>query len=156
MSTIDQKVIRFRDVLAHFFSSCEEINDYPNLWDKVQNGQMTAYYENIFLCLVLRLIAKDGKIHNKEIDYLNRCFAELKGSYNARDLELIYLNSKEYLSDYSFVEWLKESSKLLYNDMMRQDYAELVKLICLITIQSDGEIERSEIEEAELILSSLD
>lgn len=154
MKTMDFNVSAFRELFHSFFERCETLSDIKGVWNEEENGKMGAYYENIFLSLILRLIAKDGKIQGEEIDYLNRCFFEYSINYDEETLLMIYKNSSDFLSS-SFIQWLIDSSNLLVYEKMKRDYIELVQLICAIIIQSDGEVTKDEIEEAKLIMNSV-
>ncbi len=154
MKPIDINVARFKEQVCAFLNECETVGRMQNVWNETENGKMEAYYENIFLSLVLRLIAKDGEIREGEIAYLNRCFFDYAVDYTPDRLTTIYRNSADILSD-SFVQWLNDGSDLLTWGSMKQDYIELIRLICCIIIQSDDEVTEEEIAEAEGIMANV-
>ncbi len=154
MKPIDINVARFKEQVCAFLNECETVGRKQDVWNETENGKMEAYYENIFLSLVLRLIAKDGEIREGEIAYLNRCFFDYAVDYTPDRLTTIYRNSADVLSD-SFVQWLNDGSDLLTYGSMKQDYIELIRLICCIIIQSDDEVTEEEIAEAERIMANV-
>ena len=44
------------------------------LWDKEALGEMDVFYSNDLTSVIIRLIATDGKITQKEVDFLNETF----------------------------------------------------------------------------------
>lgn len=56
-----------------FLIGCDSIEEM-GLWDKEAHGEMDVFYSNDLTSVIIRLIATDGKITQKEVDFLNETF----------------------------------------------------------------------------------
>ncbi len=131
-----------------FLMGCDSLEDMT-LWDKEAFGEMDVYYTNEITSLAIRLIAVDGNITQKEVDYINDAF---DFNFTLEEMKDIYVKSEEYI-DRSFDEYFKKTLAHLgkINAGLKEAYVQLVTLMCDIMIAGDGETERAEIQEAEHI-----
>ena len=136
----------FRFKYERFILGCDCQEDLA-AWDKETLGEMDVYYENELLGVILRLIVADGKISDKESDYLNRCFGY---EQTPEMLSEVYENCRErYVRPIE--EDFAESFRRLVavNAKLAAAYRELLSLICDILTESDGAITPSEVETAQ-------
>ena len=152
MDRIDMLTNDFRSLYERFLIGCDAIEETGG-WDKENLGEMDVFYENDLLSLILRLIAADGKISEKEAEYLDRNFGF---DYSPGQLADIYENCREAIGG-SFDEKFKEGVRQMkaINAKLADAYAELLGLACDIVAASDGEIAPEEIEEAKRIKALL-
>ena len=102
---------------------------------------------------LLRVIVADGKISEKEVEYLNRNFAF---DYTVESLAEVYDNCRAAIGE-SFDEKFKNGVECMksINAKLAGLYTELLGTICDILIASDGEISLDEIQEAQRIKALL-
>lgn len=95
--------------------------------------------------MILRLIAADGEISEKEAEYLNKNFGF---EYTAEELTDIYESCEEEIS-HSFDEQFENGVTYMrsINEKLADAYKELLDLICDVIIESDDVIAPEEIEE---------
>ena len=103
--------------------------------------------------MILRVIVADGKISEKEVEYLNRNFAF---DYTVESLAETYDNCRAAIGE-SFDVKFKNGVECMKNINVKLAalYSELLGTICDILIASDGEISPDEIQEAQRIKSLL-
>lgn len=121
--------------------SIEEMGD----WNKETLGEMDVFYSNDLSSVIIRLIASDGKISEKEVHYLNETFGF---EYTIEELIDVYNNCKEDIGrsfDEDFANGISYMRKI--NSKLADAYKELLSLVCTIIVESDGIIAKSEIEE---------
>ena len=150
MGKIDSLTEAFRVQYDRFIQHCDAIEE-TGAWDKETFGEMDVFYENDLVSLILRLIAADGKISGREVEYFNRNFGF---DYTAEQLAEVYDICRGEIGE-SFDEKFKEdvASMRAINGELAALYEELLRNICDIVIASDGEISPEEIEEARRIKS---
>ena len=148
MGKIDSLTEAFRVQYDRFIIGCDAIEE-TGAWDKDAFGEMDVFYENDLVSLVLRLIAADGKISGREVDYLNRNFGL---DYTVERLAETYDLFRREIGE-SFDEKFKSDVACMkaINGKLAALYEELLRIICDIVIASDGEISPEEIEEAKRI-----
>ena len=73
MNRIDKLTEDFRYKYDRFFIGCDAAEE-EGLWDKEENGEMDGFYQNDLVSVIIRLIAADGVISDKETEYLNKTF----------------------------------------------------------------------------------
>ncbi len=146
MKNVDALAEEFRFKYERFILGCDNQEDM-DAWDKEALGEMDVYYENELLGVILRLIVADGKISDRESDYLNRCFGY---EQTPEMLSEVYENCRErYVRPIE--EDFAESCRRLeaVSAKLAAAYRELLSLICEILIESDGAITPSEVETAQ-------
>lgn len=152
MENIDNLTKAFRFQYERFHLGCDAIEE-TGAWDKEKFGEMGAFYENDLLSMILRVIVADGKISEKEVEYLNRNFAF---DYTVESLAEVYDNCRAAIGE-SFDEKFKNGVECMKNINVKLAaiYTEMLGIICDILIASDGEISPNEIQEAQRIKSLL-
>ena len=148
MGKIDSLTEAFRVQYDRFIQHCDAIEE-TGAWDKETFGEMDVFYENDLVSLILRLIAADGKISGREVEYFNRNFGF---DYTAEQLAEVYDICRGEIGE-SFDVKFKEDVACMraINGELAALYEELLRNICDIVIASDGEISPQEIEEARRI-----
>lgn len=145
MKRIDMLTEEFKTKYERFLIGCDALEDL-NLWDKDEYGEMDVFYQNDLVSVILRLIAVDGEISDKETEYLNRNFGF---EDTTEELIDIYESCEEEVS-HSFDEQFENGITLMrsINEKLADAYKELLNLICEIIIESDDVIAPEEIKEA--------
>ena len=135
----------FKTKYERFLIGCDALEEL-NLWDKKEHGEMDVFYQNDLVSVILRLIAVDGEISEKEARYLNHNFGF---ECTADELTDIYEGCEEEVS-HSFDEQFENGVTYMrsINEKLADAYKELLGLICDIIMESDGVIAAKEIEEA--------
>lgn len=152
MDRIDMLTNAFKSQYERFLIGCDAIEE-TGAWDKENLGEMDVFYENDLVGLLLRLIAADGRISEKEAEYVNKNFGF---DYSAGQLADIYENCREAIGapfDEKFKDGVRQMKAI--NGKLADAYAELLGLACDIVAASDGEIAPEEIEEAKRIKALL-
>lgn len=144
MKDIDISVESFKLKYEDFFIGCDSLEEI-GLWNKDTYGEMEAFYMNDLTGVIIRLIATDGKITEKEVDYFNKSFGF---DYTLEELVAVYDNSNGSI-EASFDENFENGISLMrkINSKLADAYKELLALCCDIIIKSDGIITDAEIEE---------
>lgn len=127
-----------------FLIGCDSIEEM-GLWDKEALGEMDVFYSNDLTSVIIRLIATDGKITQKEVNFLNETF---DFEYTLDELIDVYNSCKDDIGhafDENFENGITYMRKI--NAKLADAYKELLSLICEIIIESDGVIAESEIAE---------
>jgi len=70
MKNVDMYIDSYKTKHEAFLIGCDSIEEL-GLWDKENLGEMDVFYSNDLTSIIIRLIATDGKITQKEVDYLN-------------------------------------------------------------------------------------
>ncbi len=144
MKKIDMYIDVFKKEHEMFLIGCDSIEEM-GLWDKENLGEMDAFYSNDLTSVIIRLIASDGKISEKEVGYLNETFGF---EYTLDELTEVYNNCSDDIGhsfDESFENGISYLRKL--NGKLADTYKELLSLICEIIIAGDGIISEQEIAE---------
>ena len=145
MNRIDALTEEFKSKYDRFMTGCDALEELKE-WDLEELGEMDVFYQNELLSVILRLIAADGEISGKEAEYLNKCFGF---SFSAEELADVYEACREEIGA-PFGERFKKGAEMMraVNEKLADAYRELLRLVCDVIIESDGVVERSEIEEA--------
>ncbi len=134
----------FKVKYEEFITGCDSIEEM-GLWDKEELGEMDAFYANDITSIIIRLIASDGKITQKEVDYFNDSFGF---EYTLSELADIYDSCKDDIGhsfDENFENGISYMRKI--NTKLADAYKELLVLVCDIIIESDGIVAVPEIAE---------
>ncbi len=152
MSNLNTYIESFKMKYDSFIVGCDSVEEL-GLWDKENLGEMDAFYSNNMSSLILRVIAIDGKITQKEVEYLNKSFGF---NYTLNELTQVYDICKEEILK-SFEESFENSFSYLQeiNPKLAEAYKELIVLICEIIIKSDDVVSPSEISEVERIKAKI-
>lgn len=142
MENLNMYIEEFKVKYDAFLIGCDSIEEL-GMWDKEEFGEMDAFYLNDLSSVVIRLIAADGKITQKEVDYLNATF---EFDYNLEDVINIYHNSGDEI-EHSFDENFENGITCLrkINEKLADAYKALLSLVCEIIIKSDGIVTESEL-----------
>lgn len=145
MSNLEKYTQSFRMKYESFLTGCDAMEEL-GLWDKENLGEMEGYYVNDMVSVIIRLIATDGRITDKEVTYLNETFGF---EYTVEELIAVYENCQEDLGrafDENFENGIARMRRI--NEKLADAYKVLLALICQIIIESDGVIAAVEILEA--------
>ncbi len=144
MKNVDMYVDSFKMKHEAFLIGCDSIEEM-GLWDKDLLGEMDVFYSNDLTSVIIRLIATDGKVTQKEVDYLNETF---DFEYTLEELVAVYNSCKDDIGhafDENFENGITYMRKV--NAKLADAYKDLLSLICEIIIESDGVVTESEIAE---------
>jgi len=144
MKNVEMYIDSFKMKHELFLIGCDSIEEM-GLWDKEALGEMDVFYSNDLTSVIIRLIATDGKITQKEVDFLNETF---DFEYTLDELIDVYNSCKDDIGhafDENFENGITYMRKI--NAKLADAYKELLSLICEIIIESDGVIAESEIAE---------
>ena len=144
MKNVEMYIDSFKMKHESFLIGCDSIEEM-GLWDKETLGEMDVFYSNDLTSVIIRLIATDGKITQKEVDFLNETF---DFEYTLDELIDVYNSCKDDIGhafDENFENGITYMRKI--NAKLADAYKELLSLICEIIIESDGVIAESEIAE---------
>ena len=144
MKNVEMYIDSFKMKHESFLIGCDSIEEM-GLWDKETLGEMDVFYSNDLTSVIIRLIATDGKITQKEVDFLNETF---DFDYTLEELTNVYNSCKDDIGhafDENFENGITYMRKI--NAKLAEVYKELLSLICEIIIESDGVIAKSEIAE---------
>ena len=146
MKNIDMYIESFNTKYELFLNGCDSIEEME-LWDKEALGEMDAFYYNDLSSVIIRLIASDGNISSKEVNYFNETFGF---EYTVKDLTDVYNSCKEDIG-HSFDEKFENGITYMrkINPKLADAYKELLALICKIIIESDGIVSDEEVVEVE-------
>lgn len=150
MKNIEMYIDSFKMKLEAFLNGCDSIEEM-GLWDKETLGEMDVFYSNDLTSVIIRLIASDGQISGKEVQYLNETFGF---EYTLDELVNVYDNCKEEIGhsfDENFENGISYMRKI--NSKLADAYKELLALICGIIIESDGINTEKEVEEVKHLKS---
>ena len=152
MKQIDLLIEEFKDKYERFLIGCDAVEEM-NLWDKDKYGEMDVFYQNDLVGIILRLITIDGKISDKETEYVNESF---DFDYSTEELIEIYDNCRDSIG-LSFYEQFKIGLTAMQsiNEKLAYAYKQILLLICDIIINSDNIITQEEIQEVERIKDSI-
>lgn len=135
-----------------FIEKCAAFNS-SEAWDEDEYCEMSLFYESSMANLILSLMACDGVIHEKEVDFINQFGI---GTYTAERIEEIigfmgssverYYN-EDIIRD---IELLKE-----VDEGMAEEYTGLVKAACELIISCDDEIADEEKKRSQQLIEKL-
>ena len=153
MKNVDTYIESFNLKYEMFLNGCDSIEEMQ-LWDKDLLGEMDAFYSNDISSVIIRLIASDGNITSKEVDYFNETFGF---EYTIDELVEIYDSCKDDIGhsfDENFENGITYMRKI--NPKLADAYKELLALICAIIIESDGIVADEEIAEVKRLQAMCD
>lgn len=136
----------FKMKFERFLIGCDSIEEIDK-WNKEENGEMDVFYSNEIINVILKLIAADGIISEREVEYINDIFGF---DYSIAELETIcsdYSAEIDKLFNSEMSNGISNMEKI--NVKLADAYKELLTLICDIVMESDGKIDKAEIAVAE-------
>lgn len=144
MNDINVSIENFKLKYESFLNGCDSIEDME-LWDVEKLGEMDAFYISDLSSIIIRLIALDGRITAKEVEYFNKTFGF---EYSLEELTELYRLCEDNI-DCSFDENFENGITYMrkINNELADAYKELLSLVCQIIIESDGIISEVEIAE---------
>ena len=153
MKNIDTYVETFKFNHEAFINGCDSLEEL-GLWDKDALGEMDAFYSNDLTSVIIRLIATDGRVTQREVDYLNATFGF---EYTLDGLTEVYESCKDDIGrsfDENFENGITYMRKI--NSNLADAYKGLLALICDIIIESDGIVARAELDEVKRLKALCD
>lgn len=144
MKRIDELTEKFKTKLERFVIGCDAVEENGQ-WDKDEHGKMDVFYLSDMVGVIIRLIASDGEINEKEVRYLNENFGfiytvdELTGVYESCREEIERSVNEDFANGITYMRGI--------NEKLAEAYKELLGLICDIIIESDGVTDEAEIEQ---------
>ena len=153
MKNLDMYTESFKMKYELFLNGCDSIEELGE-WDKEEHGEMEAFYINDLTSVIIRLIATDGTITQREVDFLNETF---DFEYTLEELIDVYEACKDDIGqafDENFENGITYMRKI--NGKLADAYKELLSLICEIIIESDGVVAESELAEVKRLKSMCD
>lgn len=135
IKNIDKLTEQFKSLYKRFLIGCDSIEEIGQ-WNKEELGEMDVFYQNDLVSVILMLIATDGEISDKEVEYLNKNFGF---DYSVDELSDVYEGCKEEIDSY-FDENFKNGISYMrtINAKLADAYKELLGLICDIIVESDN------------------
>ena len=119
---------------------------------------MEAWVADDILCVIIRLVAADGKFTQEEVDFINDAFGDtsLGFDYSIDELKEVHKNCLEKI-DTLFEEGIPETVKMLSD--LDEDaairYRELLLQVCRLVSESDDEIAVGEKKEVMRLMELL-
>lgn len=153
MKSKDALMNEFTGKYERFLIGCDAIEE-EGLWDKDEFGEMDVFYQNDLVGVILRLIASDGKIEERETEILAGYFGfdltprEARTAYESFRSEAGASFDEEIVRGYEKMRGI--------NRKLADAYKDLLSLVCEIVISCDGVVEAAEIEEAKRVKNLLD
>ena len=144
MKNIEVYTDSFKMKYEAFINGCDSIEEIEQ-WDKETLGEMDVFYTNDLTSVIIRLIAVDGNISQKEVDYLNKTFGF---EYTLDELVEVYENCIDNIDetfDENFENGISYMRKI--NGKLADAYKELLSMVCEIIINSDDVVSSAEIDE---------
>ena len=153
MSNAKEYIDDFKANYDQFMMSCDAIEE-EGKWPLDELGEMNAYFMNDFACVIIKLVAADGKIDEEELAFLNDA---LGFEYKAEELEELYKNDGDRIDAYFETE-LDDSLAVIrgINEKMAESYKNLLVLVGNIVIQSDNNVTEEEKAAAQKLIEALD
>ncbi len=148
----DEKLLayseEFANVYDYFLRTTDSLGK-TEIWNAEELGDMDSFYSNYLLTAITRIVAVDGKVTQKEVDYLNVSF---EFDYTVETLTEIYEHCVDGL-EVPFDQYLYEGiDKLTEIDAkLSETYKKLIAIACDIISESDGVVGAAEIAEAKRI-----
>ncbi len=150
MTTVEKYIDSFNTKFESFLTGCDSVEEM-GLWDRETLGEMDAFYVNDLLSVIIRLIASDGNISAKEVQYLNETFGF---AYTQEELVAVYNSCQEDIGhafDESFQNGISYMRKI--NGKLADAYKELLALSCRIIVEGDGVVAPEEIAEIRCLMA---
>lgn len=138
----------FKLKFEKFLIGCDSIEEM-GLWNLDEYGEMDVFYTADLTGMIIRLIAADGNITEKEVSFLNDVFGF---DYTVCELKEIYENCADNIASV-FEAGAKNGLTLMrsVSEKLANAYYELIITICDIVIASDGCIDAAETDLAKQI-----
>lgn len=138
----------FKIKFEKFLNGCDAVEELEQ-WDLEENGEMDVFYSADLTSIVVRLIAADGNISQKEVDYLNDFFGF---DYTVNELIELYDDCADAI-DNLLNDEAENGLNLLrsINERLANAYVDLILTLCDIVIASDDVIDKAEVELAKQI-----
>ena len=146
MEIIDINTSVFKTKYDKFIDLCNSV-EKKQQWNKEDFGEMEVFYVTDLMSIIIRLVAVDGNISQKEVEYFNKTFGF---ECTLEELIDIYNNSIENIDgkfEANFVKGLDLLKKI--DEELADLYKELLIMICEIIICSDDVKNPEEIKEFE-------
>ena len=152
MSNAKEYIDDFKANYDQFMMSCDAIEE-EGKWPLDELGEMNAYFMNDFACVIIKLVAADGKIDEEELAFLNDA---LGFEYKAEELEELYKNDGDRIDAYFETE-LDDSLAVIrgINEKMAESYKNLLVMVGNIVIQSDNNVTEEEKAAAQKLIEAL-
>jgi len=155
--TINERIEGLKVNYEQFIHGCDALEE-GGLWNVEEKGDLEAWIANDILCVIIRLVAADGKFTQEEVDFINNTFGNtaLGFCYSIEELKEVYNNCQDKI-DNLFEEGIPETIKILsdLDEDAVNGYRNLLSQICGIVIESDSEISPSETEQAKYLMDLL-
>ena len=153
MSNAKEYIDDFKANYDQFMMSCDAIEE-EGKWPLDELGEMNSYFMNDFACVIIKLVAADGKIDEEELAFLNDA---LGFEYKAEELEELYKNDGDRIDAYFETE-LDDSLAVIrgINEKMAESYKNLLVMVGNIVIQSDNNVTEEEKAAAQKLIEALD
>lgn len=142
----------FKERWEQFLIKCDEIGK-ESAWDEEELGVMYAYYDADLMNVVLYLVASDGEIQEKEVEFINDTFGF---DYDMEKLQEVYGVCGESLVSH-FDETLEKDIALMkgIDEGLCSEYKELLAMVCGMVIESDGIVTETEKDKAKELQDKL-
>ena len=128
--------------LDHFVSDFDEFVvecakvENTGVWDSVEYGPMSAYFETDLFSVVLQAMSADGVFSRPEAEVVNRMFSS---SYTPREFNNMYRGLKPVIDDYCDAEAADAVALLSRIDpALCERYRKLILDACEVMAMSDG------------------
>lgn len=143
MEKLDYLSESFKLKYEKFLIGCDSLEEIEK-WDKESLGEMDAYYSNDILCVILRLIAADGDFTEEETQYLNEIFGF---DYTTDEITSLYDDCKDAI-EALFDDGIDKGVSMMrgVNEKLADAYKDMLLTACDVIIESDGVIDRAEID----------
>ncbi len=148
MKNLENYTDSFITLLDLFIHECNHLES-TGLWNYEVFGEMESYYTNDFVGIILRLIAADGSISEKEAKYISKAFGLNLTADDLREIHKLCIDNVEESFEENFTSGLERLNGIDGN--VAKLYRELVFRICEIVTESDGMVSPTESEFAEKI-----
>ena len=153
MSNAKEYIDDFKANYEQFMLSCDAIEE-EGKWPKDELGEMNAYFMNDFACVIIKLVAADGKIDEEELAFLNDA---LGFEYKAEELEELYKNDGDRIDAYFETELDDSLAEIRgINEKLAESYKNLLVMVGNIVIQSDNNVTEEEKAAAQKLIEALD
>ena len=148
MKNLENYADSFITLFDLFIHECDRLES-SGLWNFEVFGEMEGYYTNDFAGIILRLVAADGSISEKEAEYINKAFGLKLGTDELCEIYKLCIDNVEESFEENFAGGLERLDAIDGN--VARLYRELVFRICEIVTESDGAVVAAETELAEKI-----
>ncbi len=132
----------FKLKYEQFLHACDAA-EAEGLWNTEEYGQMEGYYFNILMGVILHVINADGNVAARETALLNESFGF---EYTQEEVIDLYYTVGENIEG-NYLDNARIGLTLLegMNPELKEDYLELLNLICGIAAASDEGVNEAEL-----------